>query len=415
MQQDYWFGEDRLHLESWQHHTDAWLIRVPLQHEFINYINSAELEKLMKKVDWQQAEFPETRYSPQLQATISSNPLVTGICSELQQLHDAETRQGTLLARSLEIKYWSHGPYGQLIHPQHRLEARSLVHHGIFPAGTTPAEAYRHLDSISQSQQNAINLNNNNMNTENLDYLKKNLLNLGFGEKVNAEMEKQIQAKTPEFSLATQQEYNGKKMDYTLHFKAGDQNDMYFLNRYEARHQEQDRAQTLYINRGHGVTAKEAFNLLEGRAVEKKLYNKENQPYQAWLQLDFKEIDQYQNHKIQKFSEGYGYDLEKTLAKYPIKELGDSQQKEELLRSLKKGNAQQVTVERDGQSQKYYLAAVPQYKTLNVYDSNMQTVKREQLLKQDNKQEQTQSKKQSQQNTQEDNPKKSQSRKQKVH
>jgi len=253
------------------------------------------------------------------------------------------------------------------------------------------------------------------MNTENLDYLKKNLLNLGFGEKVNAEMEKQIQAKTPEFSLATQQEYNGKKMDYTLHFKAGDQNDMYFLNRYEARHQEQDRAQTLYINRGHGVTAKEAFNLLEGRAVEKKLYNKENQPYQAWLQLDFKEIDQYQNHKIQKFSEGYGYDLEKTLAKYPIKELGDSQQKEELLRSLKKGNAQQVTVERDGQSQKYYLAAVPQYKTLNVYDSNMQTVKREQLLKQDNKQEQTQSKKQSQQNTQEDNPKKSQSRKQKVH
>src|ERR1700749_1894921 len=132
------------------------------------------------------------------------------------------------------------------------------------------------------------------MNTENLDYLKKNLLNLGFGEKVNDEMEKLIKAKVPEFNLTTEQTYNNKKMDYTLHFKTGEQNDMYFFNRYEANLKNEadptkDRAQTMYINRGHGVTAKEAFNLLEGRSVEKKLYNKENEPYTAWLKLDFKE------------------------------------------------------------------------------------------------------------------------------
>ncbi|WP_214071889.1 hypothetical protein [Mucilaginibacter sp. dw_454] len=423
MQQDYWFGEDRLHLESWQHHTDAWLIRVPLQHAFIDHVNSAELEKLMKKVDWQRAEFPETRYSPQLQAIISTDPLITGICNELQQLHDAENRQGTLLARSLEIKYWSLGPYDQLIHPQHRLDGQRLVHHEIFQPGTTPAEAYRQLGGISQSQHHEMNLNNINiMNTENLDYLKKNLLNLGFGDKVNGEMEKLITAKVPEFSLTTGQEYNKKKMDYTLHFKAGEQNDMYFFNRYEASLKNEadptkDRMQTLFINRGHGVTAKEAFNLLEGRAVEKKLYNKENEPYTAWLKLDFKEKDQYGNHLLHKFGEGYGYNLEKTLANYPIKELNDNQQKEELLRSLRKGNAQQVSIEKDGQSHKYYLVAEPQYKTLNIYDSSMKSVKREQMLKQENRpdQSQSQSKKNSQKNQQENNPKKQQSRKQKVH
>lgn len=258
------------------------------------------------------------------------------------------------------------------------------------------------------------------MNTENLDFLKNNLLNLGFGDKVNAEMEKQIKAKVPEFSLSTEQTYNQKKMDYTLHFKAGDQHDMYFFNRYDASLKNEadpakDRMQTMYINKGNGITAKEAFNLLEGRAVEKKLYNKENEPYSAWLKLDFKDTDDRGNHKLLKFGEGYGYDLEKTLAQYPIKQLGDQQQKEELLRSLKKGNAQQVTIEKDGQSQKYYLAAEPQYKQVNVYDQNLKSVRRE-SLKLDNPQDQSQAKsnKQNQKQQPDDQPRKQQSRKQKV-
>ena len=259
------------------------------------------------------------------------------------------------------------------------------------------------------------------MNTENVEYLKKNLLNLGFGDKVNAEMEKLITAKVPEFNLTTEQTYNNKKMDYTLHFRAGEQNEMYFFNRYDASLKNEadptkDRMQTMYINKGHGITAKEAFNLMEGRSVEKKLYNKENEPYTAWLKLDFKNKDEHGNHKLMKFSEGYGYDLEKSLSQYPIRQLNDPQQKEDLLRSLRKGNAQQVTVEREGKSQKYYVTAVPQYKTLNFYDQNMQSVKREQILKQDDRPEQKQgaAKKQSQQSDDEDGSRKQQSRKQKV-
>ena len=259
------------------------------------------------------------------------------------------------------------------------------------------------------------------MNNENLDYLKKNLLNVGFGDKVNAELEKLITAKVPEFSLTTEQTYNSKKMDYTLHFKAGEQNEMYFFNRYEASLKNEadptkDRTQTLYINRGHGITAKEAFNLLEGRSVEKKLYNKDNEPYTAWLKLDFKNKDEYGNHLLNRFGEGYGYDLEKTLARYPIKQLNDPQQKDDLIRSLKKGNAQQVTIEKDGQAHKYYLVAEPQYKQVNIYDSQMKSVKRE-TLKLDAAQERSQSQntKQSQSHEADDNPKKQQSRKQKVH
>jgi hypothetical protein len=258
------------------------------------------------------------------------------------------------------------------------------------------------------------------MDTENLEYLKKNLLNLGFGDKINAEMEKLIAAKVPEFSLTTEQLYNQKKMDYTLHFKASDQSDRYFFNRYEASLKNEadptkDRTQTLYINKGYGITAKEAFNLLEGRSVEKKLYNAEGQSYTAWVKLDLKERDENGNYKVTRYGEGYGYDLEKNLAKYPIKELETESQKAALIRSLTKGNAQQVTMQRDDREVKYYIAAEPQYKTLNIYDGNMQSVKREQLQKPEATKQQTKAKDHRQSQKQEpDNDGKSQSRKRTV-
>ncbi len=56
------------------------------------------------------------------------------------------------------------------------------------------------------------------MNTQNSEFLKKSLLNLGFGEKVNAELDKEMEAKTPEFRLGLSHEFNQKTVDYTLYF-----------------------------------------------------------------------------------------------------------------------------------------------------------------------------------------------------
>jgi hypothetical protein len=191
------------------------------------------------------------------------------------------------------------------------------------------------------------------MNTQNEEFLKKSLLNLGFGDKLNAELDKEIAAKTPEFKLSMQHEFNQKIVDYTLHFKAGDNQDMYFFNKYDAsvNHRDdpaKDVNQTFFINKGSGVTAKEAFNLMEGRAVHKQLYNLEGHKYQAWLQLDNKNLTDNGNMKIKHYHENYGYDIGKVIAGKGIKELEDPKSEEELMLSLKKGNAQQITVDRDG-------------------------------------------------------------------
>ena len=196
-------------------------------------------------------------------------------------------------------------------------------------------------------------------------------------------MEKNIKGEKAEFQLKVEIPHFNNKMDYTLHFKKSGLSDMYFFNRYDAALQngkpEQDKMQGFYINKGSGITAKEAFNLLEGRSVFKDLVNKEGEKYHAWLKLDFENSDSHGNHKIKQFSEQYGYNLEKTLANFPIKELNDPEKKKQLLSSLEKGNAQQVTVSKDGKETKYYIEAVPQFKNINVYDQKMHTVRRQNI------------------------------------
>ena len=230
--------------------------------------------------------------------------------------------------------------------------------------------------NLSPEGQKFINpVNDNIMNTQNLEYLQTNLKYFGFGDKLNEALEKNIKGEKAEFQLKVEIPHFNNKMDYTLHFKKSGLSDMYFFNRYDAALQngkpEQDKMQGFYINKGSGITAKEAFNLLEGRSVFKDLVNKEGEKYHAWLKLDFENSDSHGNHKIKQFSEQYGYNLEKTLANFPIKELNDPEQKKQLLSSLEKGNAQQVTVSKDGKEAKYYIEAVPQFQNINVYDQKM--------------------------------------------
>ena len=223
-------------------------------------------------------------------------------------------------------------------------------------------------------------LNNTFMNVKNLEFLKEGLKYLGFGEKLNADLENKIKEQPAEFKLSMVGEFNKgdtkEKVNYSLDFRKSDQTDMYFFNRYQATLKNDDPSkeatQTFYITKNAGITAKEAYNLLSGRAVNKDLNNKEGQPYNAWLQLDFQEKDKNDNYKVKQYHAGYGYDLEMVMAKYPIKEQLNAEEKTKLMKSLEKGNLTQVTFAREGGEDKMYIAANPQYKNLDLYNSKME-------------------------------------------
>ena len=99
------------------------------------------------------------------------------------------------------------------------------------------------------------------MNTQNLDYLKNGLKYTGFDTVLNADLVKKIAEGQPEFQLEIKADYGQNLMEYNLHFRKGDQNDMYFYNKYEATlrpssENQKEKTQTFYINKNRGITAK---------------------------------------------------------------------------------------------------------------------------------------------------------------
>lgn len=157
---------------------------------------------------------------------------------------------------------------------------------------------------------------------------------------------------------------------------------MYFFNSYHASMERKDGTkpeQTFYLNKGRGVTAKEAFNMLDGRAVQKDLVTKEGQPCKAWIQLDTEVRDKNNNHDVKQYHEKYGFDLKEAVSKFPVAELKEPAKEKALMESLQKGNVQAVTLEKDGATHKMFIEADPKFKSVKLYDAQMKLVTKESL------------------------------------
>ncbi len=231
-------------------------------------------------------------------------------------------------------------------------------------------------------KQQSIILKTNTMNTENVTYLKDNIKYMGFGEKQNEALEQHLKEGKESFQLTINTEVNKKAFEATLNFRKSDNSDMYFFNSYHANLQRSNgekKEQTFYLHKGKGVTAKEAYNLLEGRSVHKELTNKEGVPYKAWIQLDFDKKDKNNNFEVKQYHENYGYDVKAAVSKYAIAELDGGEKEKALMQSLQKGNIQSVAIEKDGTSHKMFMEANPQYKSVHLYDGQMKMVQKEAL------------------------------------
>jgi hypothetical protein len=223
----------------------------------------------------------------------------------------------------------------------------------------------------------------------NYEFLTEKLKYTGFEDRLNAQLKEEIKAGKESFTLGPTLDIEGKKMDVDLYFKQSGISDRYFFNKFDAslRNENPDlesKKYTFYQNQG--ITAKEPFNLLEGRAVFKSLLDLDKEPYKAWLQLDLSKKDENKNFPVQQYHEKYGFNLEETLRKFPIRELNDQTKTEWMLKSLQKGNTYPVEIQRKGLDEVMFIEANPKFKSINVYDLTMSSVKTTDLLKSDQKQ-----------------------------
>jgi hypothetical protein len=219
------------------------------------------------------------------------------------------------------------------------------------------------------------------MNQENFDYLKNQVKFTGFGEAHEDALRSNMEKQPEDFKLTHAQKFGNNETEATLNFRKSEQG-MYFFNSYNLSMKEAGEKepvqQTFYVGKDNTFTLKEAYNMLDGRSVNKDLVNKEGQAYNAWVKLDFKDTDNNGNFKLKHYTENYGYDLKAALEKLPIKELAVPEDREKLMNSLEKGNRQSATFLNDGKEEKRFVEANPQYKTVTVYDGSMKRIRNDQ-------------------------------------
>ncbi|MGN6532714.1 MAG: hypothetical protein ACTHK0_13300 [Ginsengibacter sp.] len=151
-----------------------------------------------------------------------------------------------------------------------------------------------------------------------------------------------------------------------LHFDR--KGDMVYFNHYTATLG--DRELKINMRPGQNITAKEAFNLLQGRSVFRpEINNREGEKYSAWVKVDFSQKGENGQPKMNFYNQNYGFDLVAVLEKLKVKEMGDEKMRINLIQSLERGNLQSaVLIDKKGNEQKAFIAAEPHFKNVNIYD-----------------------------------------------
>ncbi|MCW0488323.1 hypothetical protein [Riemerella anatipestifer] len=218
-----------------------------------------------------------------------------------------------------------------------------------------------------------------------IGYLKNQLMYLGFGkdEKLHKDLEKGVleTQNGEKFQIATKYDkvLEGNEAHFIINFHKSEQGGVY-LNSFKGVLKEgntgEERIHSFGANK---FTAKEAINLLEGRAVKTQFTNKlTNEQDDVFVKLKLKEEkNEFGNYQMQMYNKGYGINTEDIVNKSQLVFDGENAEeiKELVIKSLEKGNVVNVKFRNDDNKEMQGKAILnPQYKTINLYDEQMNRI-----------------------------------------
>ncbi|HLY69322.1 MAG TPA: hypothetical protein VKR53_06305 [Puia sp.] len=206
------------------------------------------------------------------------------------------------------------------------------------------------------------------MEKTNYDFLADDLKYLGFGESLMSLLEEKIKENANSFELYFSSKIDNNPIDAILYFSRPSLDGFYFFSDYVLTLG--NKLHHFKIFKGKGVTLKEGYNLLCGRAVFKQLIGKNGQKYDAWIQLDLSKKEG-ENFKINTYHESYGYDLSAALDHFPIETPSANWDRPMLIKSLQRGNLQSAFLRGNGGMKKILIEANPAAKTITIREGDL--------------------------------------------
>lgn len=223
----------------------------------------------------------------------------------------------------------------------------------------------------------------NEIKQETVNAMADAIFYAGFGAIGRDQITEALSKGTEEFQITHDTKMNGDSVRGILHFKRSDQDiDKVFFNSFDLLVKKEGKEETLQqkfpVYFGNKYTLKEGYNLLDGRSVNKTFIKinpddkNDRHTSEAWVYLDFKNSDEYGNFQMDR---RYQYDLGKQLEQYPIKGLEYSQNKKQLMDSLKKGDRVQVIMETSRGEEKVKIEAAPRFGAINLFDEHNKPIR----------------------------------------
>lgn len=223
----------------------------------------------------------------------------------------------------------------------------------------------------------------NEIKQETVNAMADAIFYAGFGAIGRDQITEALSKGTEEFQITHDTKMNGDSVRGILHFKRSDQDiDKVYFNSFDLLVKKEGKEETLQqkypVYFGNKYTLKEGYNLLDGRSVNKTFIKinpddkNDRHTSEAWVYLDFKNSDEYGNYQMDR---KFQYDLGKQLEQYPIKGLEYSQNKKQLMDSLKKGDRVQVIMETSRGEEKVKIEAAPRFGALNLFDEHNKPIR----------------------------------------
>lgn len=209
----------------------------------------------------------------------------------------------------------------------------------------------------------------NKKTEQNSQALRQQVQRAGFPD-LSARIDELIKQGQEQFSVPVSYYLSDKeRLDHQLSF-VKDQSGLYQFEGYKTTlynesKPDENKQQYFSMRNGYELSITEGYNLLSGRCIQKG---------GTWMQLDFNDKDPHGNYRVKQFHSDYGYDLDKALQQLPLKELLNKGQADKLQEALKNGSRMSVTFAKDGNEQRFYIEANPQFKSVNIYDEHSRKI-----------------------------------------
>lgn len=324
-----------------------------------------------KKAELQvKIELPKQE-KPFFEKMSTPNNLATQIQKAGQKLDEKESLKVSINGTSIEI-------------PKEKTEKGNVLEtvQSEYEKAQKPISNQKETAENKENQQNQ-NPQNDSSETQkektNYDVLKDQIKYLGFGEGASllTKLSEKLDSQEKEFSLSLASDkasFKNNEVSFQLNFQKSANNEKVYLNTFLANLKNEKKGVDLshtFSAKGN-FTAKEAINLLEGRAVKTEIFNqKNNQNEEAFVKLKLnEEKNEKGNFKLQVFNKNYGIDVSKIMDKSNLV-FGNEKHKEITQKSLEKGNIVSVKFEQNNKVTEGKAVLNPQYKMLNLYDNKM--------------------------------------------